>query len=77
VQFKYIKCIVSTINTRQRDRIYIEKCKTSEEQRMLLQNGFKMYNDLPSELKREPNLKCFRRLLVQYIKRRERVSSVQ
>jgi len=42
-----------------------------------LYNGFKMYNDLPSELKRELNLKCFRRLLVQYIKRRECISSMQ
>jgi len=62
---------VSSINTRQRDRIRIEKCRTNEEQRSLLHNGFKMYNDPPNELKRERNLKCFRRLLIQYIKRRK------
>jgi len=31
------------------DKVYIEKCRTSEQQRMLLHNGFKMYNDLPCE----------------------------
>jgi len=58
------------------DKVYIEKCKTSEQQKMLLHNGFKMYNDLPCEIRNERNLKCFRRLLVQHIKGRERVGSV-
>jgi len=59
------------------EKVYIEKCRTSEQQRMLLHNGIKMYNDLPCEVRRERNWKCFRRLLVQHIKERERGSSVQ
>jgi len=65
------------LNARREDKVYIEKCRTSEQQRMLLHNGFKMYNDLPCEVRREQNLKCFQRLLVQYIKGRKRISSVQ
>jgi len=53
----------------------IEKCRTSEQQRMLLHNGFRIYNDLSCEVRRERNLKCFRRLLVQHIKGREHVNS--
>jgi len=55
---------------RQGDKVYIEKCRTSEQQRMLLHNEFKMYNDLSCEVRRERNLKYFRRLLVQHIKGR-------
>jgi len=57
-----------------------KKCilrRTSEQQRMLLHNGFKMYDDLSCEARREQDWKCFRRLLVQHIKERERESSVQ
>jgi len=35
------------------DKVYIEKYRTSEQQRMLLHNGFKMYNDLPCEVRRK------------------------
>jgi len=63
------------LTARRGDKVYIERCRTSEQQRMLLRNGFKMYNELPCEVRRE-NLKCFRRLLVQHIKgRRERVGA--
>jgi len=47
---------------RRGDKVYIEKCRTSKQQRMPLHNGFKMYNDLPCEVRRERNLKCFGRL---------------
>jgi len=43
------------------DKVYVERYKISEQQRILLRNGFKMYNDLPCEVRRERNLKCFRR----------------
>jgi len=60
------------------DKVYIERCRTSEcEQRMLLRNGFKMCNDLPCEVRRERNLKCFRRLLIQRIKGRKRAERLQ
>jgi len=59
------------------DKVCIERCKTSEQQRMLLHNGFKMFNDLPCEVRGERDLKCFRRMLVQHIKRRERLEGVQ
>jgi len=65
------------LNARRGNKVYIEKCRTSEQQRILLHNGFKMYNDLPCEVRRKRDLKCFRRLLIQHIKGRERVNSVQ
>jgi len=33
--------------------------------------ALKMFNDLPCEVRGERDLKCFRRMLVQHIKRRE------
>jgi len=65
------------LTARRGDKMYIEKCRTGEQQRMLLHNGFKIYNDLPCEVRRERNFKCFRRLLIHHIKRRERVCSGQ
>jgi len=44
---------------------------------MLLHNGFKMYNDLPCEVRGERSLKCFRRMMVQYIKGRERLGAAR
>lgn len=64
----------SEMNTRQRSNIYIEKCRTSEEQKMLLYEGFKMYNNIPKEIKSEQRMHRFRRMLAQYIKRKERQS---
>jgi len=61
---------------RRGDKVYIEICKTSEQQRMLLHIGFKIFNDLPCEVREERNLKCFRKMLVQHIKRRERLGGV-
>jgi len=62
---------------RRGDKACIERCKTSEQQRKpLLHNGFKMYNDLPCEVRGERDLKCFRRMLVQHIKGRERLGGV-
>jgi len=37
--------------TRRGDKVCIERCKTSEQQRMLLHNGFKIFNDLPCEVR--------------------------
>lgn len=62
----------NVINTRQKGNIYVERCKTNEEQKMLLHDGFKLYNSLPIEIKNELRLQSFRRMLVQHIKRRER-----
>jgi len=39
--------------TRRWDKVCIKRCKTSEQQRMLLHNGFKMFNDLPCEVRGE------------------------
>lgn len=50
--------------------ICINRCKTSEEQRMLLFDGFNLYNKLLQKIKREENLLRFRRALVKYIKQR-------
>jgi len=52
-----------TLAARRGEKVYIEKCKTSEQQRMLLHNGFKMYNDLPREVRREQDCKRFRERL--------------
>lgn len=39
---------------------------------MLFYNRFRMYNDLPNEMKNEQRLNNFSRMLTHYIKRRER-----
>lgn len=57
--------------TRQRGNIYITKCKTREEQRTLLHDGFKMYNELPNEIKTERGLLGFKRAVAAYLGRRE------
>jgi len=58
------------------DKVCIERYKTSEQQRMLLHNGFKMFNDLSCEVRGERDLKYFRRMLVQHIKSRERLGGI-
>lgn len=60
------------VTTRQRGNIYISRCKTREEQKMLLHDGFKMYNNLPNEIKREQRMQGFKKMLAQHIKGRER-----
>lgn len=57
--------------TRQKGNIYITKCKTREEQRSLLHDGFKMYNELPNRIKSERGLQGFKRAMVAYIRNRE------
>lgn len=64
----------SAMNTRQKGNIYIEKCRTSEEQKMLLYEGFKMYNNIPRDIRSEQRMQRFRGMLAQYIKGRERQS---
>jgi len=64
------------LTARREGKMCIERCKTSEQQIMLLHNGFKMYNDLPCEVRGERSLKCFRRKLVQHIKGKERLGGV-
>lgn len=71
-----IKVGQSSYETRQRNNISLNRCKTSEEQKMLLYEGFKMYNNLPNEINSEQNLNKFKRLVVKYIKRREREKTV-
>jgi len=57
--------------TRQKGNIHISRCKTREEQKMLLHDGFKMYNLIPNEIKNENRLQNFRRALVPHIRSRE------
>jgi len=65
--------VKNTVQTRQRGNIYnINKCKTSEEQKMLLHNGYKIYNNLPKNIKSEQSLNNFKRALVSCIKGREK-----
>jgi len=64
--------IVRCRETRQRGNIYIDRCKSREEQKMLWHDGFKMFNDLPNEIKEKTNLRDFRKMLVQYIRERNR-----
>lgn len=45
-----------TILTRQEGKLYIDRYKTREEQKMLLRDGFETYNNLPQEIKMEQNL---------------------
>lgn len=51
-----------------RGRLRINRCKTREEQKMLLYVGFNMYNNLPNEVKTELRLQNFGRPLVKYIR---------
>lgn len=66
------------INTRQRGKIYINRRRTTEAKKMLLYEGyymkgiFKMYNNLPVDIRSEENLQSFKRMLALYIKRKER-----
>ena len=55
--------------TRQRSNVYIRRCKTREEQRMVLYEGLRMFNNLPHHIKMEKELHKFRKLIVQYIRR--------
>jgi len=48
------------VQTRQKGDIHINRCKTREEQKMLLHNRFKMYNFIPNEIKNESKLQNFR-----------------
>jgi len=45
--------------------------KTKEEQKMLLYDGFIMYNGLPNEIRKEEKPQSFQRALVPYIKSRK------
>ncbi|CAL1671997.1 unnamed protein product [Lasius platythorax] len=60
----------SAINTRQKENVYIERCRSREEQKMLLHDGFKMYNKLPNDIKKEQRLQNYRRMLAQHIIRK-------
>ena len=60
--------------TRQEGIILISRCKIREEQKMLLYDGFKMYNNLLKEINnllQEKKLQSFKRMLVSYIRSRE------
>jgi len=61
----------SNRDTRKGKNLCITRCRTREEQKMLLHDGFKMYNDLPNEVKDERSLKGFKKALVKYIGGRE------
>ena len=62
---------VDNINTRQKNNLYTNRCKTSEEQRTIMYKGFSMYNKLPTNIKNEKELPRFRKLIVQFIKNSE------
>jgi len=62
---------VQKVQTRQKDNIYTSKCKTREEQKILLHDGFKMYNFIPNKIKNKSKLQNFRRALVPYIRSKE------
>jgi len=59
------------VQTRQKDNIQIEKCKTREEQKILLYDGFITYNDLPNKIKKEERLQSFKKAVVPCIKSRK------
>lgn len=59
------------VQTRSEGDIHIKRCKTKEEQRMLLYDGVKLYINLPNVIRKEKRLKNFKRTLVQHIRSRE------
>jgi hypothetical protein len=64
------------VSTRHKGNIYINRCRTTEEQKMLWYEGLKMYNALPNEIKREDRLPNFRRMLAKHIQIRERGANI-
>lgn len=62
----------NAMQTRQMSNLMLDRCKTREEQKILLYDGFKMFNNLPIELKKKYKVQSFRSQLVQYIKRKKR-----
>lgn len=55
-------------NTRQKNDIQIQKRNQSKSQHSLLYNGFKLFNELPTEMKIENSLLKFKRLAKDYAK---------
>lgn len=55
-------------NTRQRNNIRIAKCNQTRTQHTLMYNGFKIYNDLPDNIKTTDNVNTFRRKAKEYVK---------
>lgn len=64
------------VGTRQVGNVYIDRCKTGEEQKMLLYEGLKMYNALPIEIKREEKIQSYRKKLTRYIITKGREANV-
>jgi len=62
----------SNRDTRKGKDLCIARCRTREEQKMLLHDGFRMYNELPNEVKDAQTLKGCKRTLVKHIMGRER-----
>jgi len=60
------------IQTRQKGDTHINRCKTREKQKMLLHDGFRMYNLILNKIKNESRLQNFRRALVPFIRSRKR-----
>lgn len=55
-------------NTRQRENIAINRCKTSAGQKSITYKGFNMYNELPKNVKAARNVKEFKRLLMIHMR---------
>jgi hypothetical protein len=60
------------VSTRQEGNIYVKRCRTAEEQKMLYCEGLKMYNALPKELRREDRLPNYKKQLAKHIQKKER-----
>ena len=66
------RCKEGMMQTRNKDNLHINKCKTREEQKMLLHDGFKLYNSLPSDVKKEQNLYSFKKKIVSYLRTKDK-----
>ena len=58
------------MQTRNKENLHINKCKTREQQKML-HDGFKLYNSLPSDMKKEQNLYSFKKKIVSYLRAKD------
>ena len=56
------------VQARSEGSIHIKRCKTREEQRILLYDGFKMYNNLSNEIRKEKKFFNFKKVLVPYMR---------
>lgn len=55
-------------NTRNRNEVRLPNIRTENARKCILYNGFKLYNDIPHEIKNVPSLSIFKKRLAMHIR---------